>query len=112
VAAVVYWLGGVEGEEEEVRGDADGGDEDEAEQQKDQTRGGSRGGDAGSKKFVVLYTSAQSEVAKVSESPDLILLTENWYSSEILDAYLAILGYEVQLDIHRADMGETDREAH
>ncbi len=73
MAAGVYWPDGVEGEEEEVQGDADDGDEDEDEQQEDQTREGSRGGDAGSKKFVVLYTNEQSAVAKVSEPrPDFI----------------------------------------
>jgi hypothetical protein len=45
-------------------------------------------------------------------SLDLILLTETLCNSEILDAYLAFLGYEVQLDMHRADMGETAKEAH
>jgi hypothetical protein len=59
VAAGVYWPNGVEGEEEVEK--------------VMQMVGTRTRGDAGSKKFVVLYTNEQSAVAKVSEPhPDFV----------------------------------------
>jgi hypothetical protein len=64
---------------------------------------------------VTMYTNAQGVVGKVGElscivsdvNPDVILLTESWCKSSITDAFLSILGYEVQSDLRtdRVDNG-------
>ena len=63
---------------------------------------------------MILYTNAQSVVGKMNEltctaselEPDLILVTESWCNSEVDNAYLGILGYELQPDL-RVDRDNT-----
>jgi len=65
---------------------------------------------------VILYLNAQSVVRKVDElsgvasinKPDKILVTESWCHDEISDAYLGILGYELQPDL-RTDREDTNQ---
>jgi hypothetical protein len=102
---------------EETRNGGDGSRgqlPEERERREGQQLGVGRGGGQGtaqeqSQTVKILYTNAQSINSKLGElaavaqdsKPDIILLTETWCNSTILDASLALLDYNLECDLRR-----------
>ena len=63
--------------------------------------------------------NAQSVVSKINElsctvcdmEPDLILITESWCNSDVMNAFLGIAGYELQPELRLDRLNTVPKEA-